>query len=218
MPRLREVSRKDADPSVIPVYNALFGDRDPVTDPGTATGTPGNWWSVFALVPQCFAHAVAGFQFYRDKQRKISPKLRELGMTRAGYSRGSQFVFSQHCKSMRAVGFSEAQIEAIPAWQSSELFSTLERAVLAYTDDLVLSGGRVADGTFAVLKAHLSDEEILELTYITCTYEMHATMCRALKLEYDDVPERLVEIAAPEDDLQKMDFMRAVDDGKSDQD
>ena len=215
MPRLREVSRKDADPSVIPVYDALFGDRDPVTDPGTATGTPGNWWSVFALVPQCFAHAVAGFQFYRDKQRKISPKLRELGMTRAGYTRGSQFVFSQHCKSMRAVGFSEAQIEAIPHWQSTDLFSPLERAVLAYTDDLVLAGGRVADGTFAVLKENLSDEEILELTYSTCTYEMHATICRALKLEYDDVPERITEIAAPEEDLQKMDFMNAVDDDKS---
>jgi alkylhydroperoxidase family enzyme len=215
MPRLREVSRKDADPSVLPVYDALFGDRDPVTDPGTATGTPGNWWSVFALVPDCFKHAVEGFQFYRGKNRKINAKLRELGQTRAGFSRGSQFVFSQHCKSMRAVGFSEAQIEAIPQWQSTDLFSLLERAVLAYTDDLVLSGGRVSDGTFEVLKANLSDEEILELTYITCTYEMHATMCRALQLEYDDVPERLVEIPAPDGDLRKMDFMRAVDKQKS---
>ena len=137
--------------------------------------------------------------------------MRELGQTRAGYARGSQFVFSQHCKSMRAVGFSEEQIAAIPHWQSTNLFSEIERAVLAYTDDLVLSGGRVADGTFDVLKAHLSDEEILELTYITCTYDMHATMCRALRLEYDDVPERLVEIAAPDEDLQKMDFMGAVD-------
>jgi hypothetical protein len=32
-----------------------------------------------------------------------------------------------------------------------------------------------------------------------------------LRLEYDDVPERLVEIAAPDEDLQKMDFMGAVD-------
>lgn len=216
MPRLKQVSRADADPSVLPLYDALFGSRDPVAEPGTATGTPGNWWTVFALVPDCFAHAVAGFQFYRGK-RKISPKLRELGQTRAGYSRGSQFVFSQHCKSMRAVGFSEEQIEAIPHWQATDLFSPLERAVLAYTDDLVLSGGRVSDGVFDVLKEHLSDEAILELTYITCTYEMHATMCRALKLEYDDVPERLVEIPAPEDDLQKMDFMGAVDQDKNDQ-
>ena len=211
MPSLRQVSRADADATVLPYYNALFGDRDPVAEPGTATGTPGNWWTVFALVPECFAHAVAGFQFYRSKKRLISPKLRELGQARAGYSRGSQFVFSQHCKSLRAVGYSEAQISAIPYWQSTDLFSPLERAVLAYTDDLVLSGGRVADGTFEVLKAHLSDEAILELTYITCTYEMHATMTRALRLEYDDVDERITEIAAPDDDLQKMDFMRAVD-------
>lgn len=213
MPRLKQVARKDADPSVVPVYDALFGSRDPVAEPGTATGTPGNWWTVFALVPDCFAHAVAGFQFYRG-EREIDPKLRELGQTRAGYTRGSQFVFSQHCKSMRALGFSEEQIEAIPHWQTSDLFSPLERAVLAYTDDLVLSGGRVSDGVFAVLKEHLSDEAILELTYITCTYEMHATMCRALQLEYDEVPERLVEVPAPEEDSQTMDFMSAADANK----
>ncbi|MCB1692204.1 MAG: carboxymuconolactone decarboxylase family protein [Pseudomonadales bacterium] len=211
MPRLAQVNRADADPSVLPLYDALFGDRDPIEEPGTATGTPGNWWTVFALVPECFNHSVDGFRFYRGKNRKLSPKLRELGQTRAGYARGSQFVFSQHCKSMRAVGFSEEQIAAIPGWASSDLFDELERAVLAYTDDLVLSGGRVPDSTFAVLKKHLSDVEILELTYITCMYEMHATMCRALHLEYDDVPERLVEIPAPEDDLKKMDFMGAVD-------
>jgi hypothetical protein len=58
-----------------------------------------------------------------------------------------------------------------------------------------------------VLKAHLSDEEILELTYITTLYEMHAVMSRALRLEYDDVDERIVEIAAPEggsDDVMNM--------------
>ncbi|MFM8906312.1 MAG: hypothetical protein ACKOIZ_01655, partial [Actinomycetota bacterium] len=24
----------------------VFGDRDPVAQPGTATGTPGDWWTV----------------------------------------------------------------------------------------------------------------------------------------------------------------------------
>ena len=214
MPRLRQVPRAEADKSVLPLYDALFGDRDPVAEPGTATGTPGNWWTVYALVPDCFTHCVEGFRFYRSKNRKISPQLRELGMARAGFARGSQFVFSQHCKSLRAVGFSEEQIAAIPGWASSDLFSEVERAVLAYTDDLVLSGGRVADSTFDILKRHLSDEEILELTYITCTYEMHATMTRALRLEFDDVPERVVEVPAPEDDLRKMDFMSAVDKDK----
>jgi alkylhydroperoxidase family enzyme len=186
------------------MYDALFGERDPVAEPGTETGTPGNWWTVFALVPDCFRHAIAGFQFYRSDKRKLDPRLRELGQTRTGWARGSQFVFSQHCKAMRAVGFSEEQIEAIPSWQTADAFSVLERAVLAYTDGMVLDGGRVADATFAQLKAALSDEEILELTYVIGTYEMHATICRALRLEYDDVPERVVEIAAPQDAADPM--------------
>lgn len=198
MPRLRQVPRAEAAPEVVRLYDVLFGERDPVAEPGTATGTPGNWWTVFALVPDVFNHAVAGFALYRSEKRKLDPKLRELGQARAGYARGSQFVFSQHCKACRSVGLSEEQIAALPHWPTSVEFSPLERAVLAFTDDLVLAGGRVADGTFAELKAHLSDEEILELTYVVCTYELHATMCRALRLEYDDVPERVVEIAAPE--------------------
>ena len=196
MPRLRQVGKDDAHPFAKAVYKSLFGERDPVAEPGTATGTPGNWWTVFALVPDAFDHAVAGFQFYRGK-RKLDPKLRELGQTRAGWARGSQFVFSQHCKASRGVGLGEDKIAAIPHWQVAECYSPVERAVLAYTDGMVLQGGRVADGIFAALKAHLCDEEILELTYIVGLYDMHAVMTKALRLEYDDVDDRIVEVAAP---------------------
>lgn len=72
----------------------VFGDRDPVSQPGTATGA------------QC----------------------------RAGYARGSQFVFSQHCKAMRSVGCSEEQVKAIPSWPVATCFSPAERAALADTD------------------------------------------------------------------------------------
>ena len=211
MPRLREVPRIEIDKELLPLYDALFGpERDPVEEPGTATGTPGNWWTVFALVPDVFRHAVAGFQLYRSRSRKIDPQLRELGQTRAGYLRGSQFVFSQHCKSCRSVGLSEEKILAIPAWSVAECFNSQERAVLAYTDDLVAQGGRVSDATFEALREFLSDEEILEFTYITCTYEMHATISRALRLEYDDVDERVLEIPAPDPEASQ-DVMRTVD-------
>ncbi|MGH0029272.1 MAG: carboxymuconolactone decarboxylase family protein [Myxococcota bacterium] len=199
MPRLRQVPRADVPDDIRTVYDMLFEGRDPVAEPGTATGTPGNWWTVFALVPDCFRHAVAGFAFYRSKDRRIDPKLRELGQARAGFLRESQFVFSQHCKAARDVGLSEAQIEALPSWSGSDAFSPEERAVLAYVDELVLQNGRVQDVTFERLRQHLSEEAILELTYITALYEMHAIMTRALRLEYDDVDERVVEIAAPGD-------------------
>jgi hypothetical protein len=38
----------------------------------------------------------------------------------------------------------------------------------------------------------------MELTYIVCMYGMHAVMSRALRLEYDDRDDPIVEIAAPE--------------------
>lgn len=209
MPRLRQVPRADADPFAQQLYQVLFGDRDPVKNPGTATGTPGNWWTVFALVPDAFKHTTEGFQFYRSPKRKISAKLRELGQIRAGWARGSQFVFSQHCKASRDVGLTEDQIKAIPYWSIADCYSPVERAVLAYTDCLVLMGGRVPEEIFDALKTHLSHEEILELTYITATYDMHATMSRALRLEYDDVDERVVEIAAPKG--ASMDVMSMVD-------
>ena len=209
MPRLRQISRDDVHPGGKRLYKMLFGERDPVKSPGTATGTPGNWWTVFALVPDCFDHAVAGFGLYRSPNRKLDPKLRELGQIRAGYGRQSQFVYSQHCKACRSVGVSDEQVAAIPHWQVATCFSPAERAVLAYTDALVLEGGRVSDGVFEALRKELSEEEILELTYVTCMYEMHATMSRALRLEYDDVAERVVEVPAPP--AASQDVMAVVD-------
>lgn len=197
MPRLKEAGREAGNPYANTIFDLLFEDRDPVKEPGTPTGTPGNWWTVFNLVPDALKHTTEGFRFYRSPKRKIDPQLRELGQTRAGYSVGSQFVFSQHCKASRDAGVSEEKITAVPHWQTAVCFSPLERAVLAYTDALVLERGRVPDGVFEALKLSLSDEEILELTYVTCTYMMHAVMSRALRLEYDDVEERVVELGPP---------------------
>ena len=200
MPRLRQVTRDEANDDVRAIYQRLFGDRDPVAEPGTATGTPGDWWTVFALVPDLLAHAQAGFSFFSSRRRLLPPYLRELGLTRTGFLGGSQFVFSQHCKAARAAGVPEEKLAVIPTWSSSSAFADSDRAVLAYVDELVLQDGRVQDATFARLKTVLSDEQILELTYGVCMYRLHATMARALKLEYDNVDERIVEIAAPSGD------------------
>jgi alkylhydroperoxidase family enzyme len=198
MPRLRQVSRSEAQSKVVlDSYDRLFGDRDPVAEPGTASGTPGDWWTVFALVPDVLRHAVSGFRLYQSPDRHLDPQLRELGQTRAGWARGSQFVFSQHCKSCRAAGISEDKIAAIASWPVSTAFTPLERAVLALTDAIVLAGGRVDDEVFDQLRAELTDEQVLELCYITAMYEMHATLSRLLRLEYDDREDPIVEIAAP---------------------
>ncbi len=200
MPRLQQIARDQTDSKFVhSMYKRLFGDRDPVAVPGTATGTPGDWWTVFANSPDVLEHACRGFALYASPERKLDPKLRELGQIRAGWLVGSQFVFSQHCKACRAYGFSEDKIEAIKAWSTSNLFSPIERVLLAYTDALVQGFGRMDDALFDAMKEHLSDEEIMEFTYITMMYAMHAVISVALRVEYDNRPDPIVEIAAPED-------------------
>jgi alkylhydroperoxidase family enzyme len=198
MPRLRQVPRAEVtDELTSTMYSRIFGDRDPVAEPGTATGTPGDWWTVFALGPDVLGHAVQGFGLYRSPDRALDPDLRELAQTRVGWDCRSRFVFSQHCKSCRAQGMSDEKIAAIASWSISDLFSPVERAVLATADGLALEGGRVPDEVFAVLQAHLSDEAILELVYIAALYVQHAVMSRALRLEFDDVADPVVEVPGP---------------------
>jgi alkylhydroperoxidase family enzyme len=197
LPRLRQVPRGEVtDDLVRSMYDHLFGERDPVAQPGTASGSPGDWWTVFALSPDVFRHAVDGFVLYQT--RSLDPVLRELAQTRAGWQGGSQFVFSQHCKSCRSLGIPDEKIDAIRYWAVSDLFTTAERAVLAYADALTVDRGRVADEVVESLHRYLTDVEILELTYVTALYGMHATMANALRVEFDDVPDRVVEVAAPE--------------------
>jgi alkylhydroperoxidase family enzyme len=200
MPVLRQVPRADVTSAVVTsYYDRLFGQtRDPVAEPGTATGTPGDWWTVFALAPDIFQHAVDGFAVYRHPDRKIDPVLRELGQTRAGWVKGSQFVFSQHCKSLRGLGVSNEKIAAVPHWTVSDLFNDQERAVLAYADCLTQGDGRTPLEVFEKLKTFWSDEQIFEFTYITTLYAMHAVIRT----------DPIVEVAAPEG-FSAQDFLGA---------
>lgn len=205
MPRLRQVPRAEVtDARVLATYNKHFGERDPVEQPGTMGGTPGNWWTVYALDPALFGMFLDRHKWQWSPERKLNPVLRELGITRAGWARGSRFVFSQHCKVLRREGCPQEKIEAIPSWSSASCYSDIERAVLGYADDLVLGGGRTTDERFAHLRKQLDDLQMFELTFMILTYDMSATLCKALRLEYDDVDERVTEVKQGEYDLNTM--------------
>jgi alkylhydroperoxidase family enzyme len=200
MPRLDPTPRDAADPRVIPVYDLVFGpDRDPVAEPGTATGSPGDFFTVWAKAPAILAH----FQTLMPRAdappqaSQVDPALRAIAACRTGYVAQSKFVFSQNCKACRIAGVPEEKIREIPTWTLSRRFTEPERAVLAYVDANVLERGRVHDGVIAALRQVLTDEQLIGLSFTINFYAMHARSCRALRLEYDDVPERLTEIPAP---------------------
>jgi alkylhydroperoxidase family enzyme len=197
MGRLRQVSLAEASPEIKELYKQFFGDRDPVKEPGTATGTPGDYWTTFALVPDILFQARTTLGSMMAPGRKLPAPLRELAILRTGIVGDSQFEYSQHLKVARMVGVAEEKLQAIKGWVVSDTFTTAERALMQATDELV---GRnlVEDETFAELKRHLSDEQILELFYVIGLWRMHGMIVRALHLEYDNATTaRMKEIPAP---------------------
>ena len=119
MSRLRQVARSETDdPIVLSMYDLLFGkDVDPMVDrsAATATGSTGDWWTTYALVPDIMEHAVGGFVLYRSPDRKLDGVLRELAQARIGWAVGSKFVYSQHVQALRGLGADAAKIDGLTA-------------------------------------------------------------------------------------------------------
>jgi alkylhydroperoxidase family enzyme len=195
--RLKQVSLEQASPEVRKIYQDFFGDRDPVAQPGTATGTPGDYWTTFALVPDLLLQARNSLMALLAPGRALDARFRELAIVRTGIVGDSRFEYSQHLKVARMVGVPEEKLQAIKGWATSDRFEPAERAVMAATDELV---GRnlVEDATFAELKVYFTDAQILELFYVIGLWRMHGMIVRALHLEYDnDTTARMREVPAP---------------------
>src|SRR5262249_49389063 len=108
-----------------------------------------------------------------------------------------RFEFSQHLKVARTIRIPDAKLGAVKSWTTSDQFDQAERAVMAAADELI---GRnlVEDDTFAALKRHFSDEQIVELFMVIATYRMHGLLVRALHLEFDnDTTARMQEVPGP---------------------
>ncbi len=202
MPRIRQASLSEAHPKAQAYYRKVFGDKDPAVNPGTVTGTPGHWFTSLALRPYIFDHALGliemrGVLGAASAPSKLDPQAREVALARVGWVVESKFIYSGECKVARMVGLTPGQVAAIPSWSVADIWTPLQRAILAYTDSIVLAHGRVPDAVFDALKALMSDEDIMELTYHILGTMSQGIFAKALRLEYDDVDDRIVEVAMP---------------------
>lgn len=196
MARLKPVSRASVENAIVHwMYDRKYGPGGDVQP--TVTGAPGDWEAVWAAAPDVLEHVIRGFAYWRSHARKLDGVLRELSLARTGWLVESKFVYSQHCKVLRAYGGTEQQVRDIGAWEISRAYNDVERLVLAFTDRLCLHGGDVPDALFAALQAQLCDEAIVELGYICAMYASLGPLTRALKLEYDEREEGVSEVPAP---------------------
>jgi alkylhydroperoxidase family enzyme len=76
------------------------------------------------------------------------------------------------------------KFNALPGYKTSPLFSEKERAALAYVEQVTRSK-RVDDSTFEELRTHFSDQEIVEITWITAIQNFYNLLNIPLEIGSD---------------------------------
>lgn len=108
---------------------------------------------------------------------------RELVTLRVAILNGVDYVVKAHVPVYtEPEGLTLEQCDAIADWRGSVLFDDRQRAVLAYADAMT-HDVTVPDSVFAELKRHFDERQIVEMTVLIGTYNMHTRVLRALEVD-----------------------------------
>ncbi|HWB86547.1 MAG TPA: carboxymuconolactone decarboxylase family protein [Bryobacteraceae bacterium] len=95
----------------------------------------------------------------------IEPGLLDLVYVRASQINRCAFCIDMHTKDARARGESEQRLYMLNAWREAPLYTSRERAALAWTEAVtVLTDGFVPDEVYEETRAQFSEQEMIELT------------------------------------------------------
>ena len=122
--------------------------------------------------------------------------LHELVTLRVSQRCQARYAWSQHVAIAQAIGLTDAQAAALERGEApAELFSARERALLAFTDEL-LDGPRVSDRSFERVQQEFSTREIVELLITIGYFRMVGSLLTTLDVELDPPQaEELLELA-----------------------
>jgi uncharacterized peroxidase-related enzyme len=114
---------------------------------------------------------------------ELDDRLREIVIVRVGYLNRCAYVVNQHVPELSVpAGLPKEQSQALADWRPSTFFNDRERAALAYTD-AVTRDIDVPDAVHAELRKHFSERQIVELTVLIGTYNMHTRVGQALQID-----------------------------------
>lgn len=116
---------------------------------------------------------------------ELDGRLREIVIIRLAHLVNSAYVLRQHVPRLAAgEGMTPEECNALDNWQSSDLFSEAERAVLGYVDAMTRDI-TVPDVAFAPVRQHFSNRQIVELTLMVGAYISHSRVLQALEVDLE---------------------------------
>jgi AhpD family alkylhydroperoxidase len=94
----------------------------------------------------------------------IDKQLLELIKLRASQINGCPFCLQFHVLQSERLGLSSDKINLVAVWREAPIFSSRERAALAWTEALTLLPDGVSDEVYAEARREFSETELIYLT------------------------------------------------------
>jgi AhpD family alkylhydroperoxidase len=113
----------------------------------------------------------------------VAAGLKDLAQLRVATLVGCPFWIDIGSAVSRKSGISQEQIEELPSYLTSSLFSESERLVLEYADAMTETPVGVADALFRRLREKFTDPELVELTATLAWENYRARFDHALGVE-----------------------------------
>lgn len=147
-----------------------------------------------ANIFRMMSHSPAYFEQYcrlggaiRNKG-ELDPVVRELAITRTGILCEAPYEVVAHKRIGKGVGVTDEQNAALDDWQSATCFNELQRAALAFADEIVKLR-KPTDATFNAIAAKLTPAALVELQLSVGFYIMTSKFLETFGIDMQPVTE-----------------------------
>src|SRR5258708_19681745 len=119
---------------------------------------------------------------------ELDPVVRELAITRTGILCEAPYEIVAHKRIGKNVGVTDEQNAALDNWQSATCFSEVQRAALAFTDEVV-GLPKPTDATFDAIRSKLTPGALIELQLSVGFYIMTSKFLETFGIDLQPVTE-----------------------------
>lgn len=119
---------------------------------------------------------------------ELDPVVRELAITRTGILCEAPYEVVAHKRIGKNVGVSDEQNAALADWESATCFNEVQRAALAFTDEIVRLR-RPTDATFNAIASKLTPPALIELQLSVGFYVMTSKFLETFDIDLQPVTE-----------------------------
>jgi len=124
------------------------------------SGKIANIWKLWSHSPLTLETFIL---FYKTLMKStLDGRLRELAYIKTSVVNNCAYCAEGHKAVARKIGITEEQLQAINDYESSTLFTNLEKLVMRYAEELTKTV-KSSEDLMKELKKHLSEEQLVEL-------------------------------------------------------